>query len=195
MDNEWTTKITLGHWEFNDLGLDKAFEEPNSLEFPPKSIMVAQKQSIPREGYRGMSDRIGTISKTLINILKREQGQNLASEGGNTHQSPGEGSILEGVISPPLSQKKFSQRSSSIAITGEKRGGLWTCLVLSSLIDEDTMTDYVEKLQKTLNIFTHQQSSGRCLAFLILLGHLCRHLHYEYENILGSLTEIVDIGV
>jgi hypothetical protein len=195
MDNEWTTKITLGHWEFNDLDLDKAFEEPNSLEFPPKSIMAAQKQIMRAEGYRGMSDRIGTISKTLINVLKREQGQNMASEGDNTHQGLGESGILEGVISPPLSQKKFGQRSSSIAITGEKRGGLWTCLVLSSLIDEDTMTDYIEKLQGTLNIFNHQQSSGRCLAFLILLGHLCRHLHYEYENILGSLTEIVDIGV
>jgi hypothetical protein len=142
-----------------------------------------------------MSDRIGTISKTWINILRREQGQNMASESGNTHQGPGEGGILEGVISPPLSQKKFGQRSSSIAITGEKRGGLWTCLVLSSLIDEDTMTGYIEKLQDTLNIFTHQQSSGRCLAFLILLGHLCRHLHYEYESILDSLTDIVDIGV
>jgi hypothetical protein len=193
MDNEWTTKITLGHWEFNDLDLDKTFEEPNSLEFPPKSIMAAQKQIV--RSYRGMSDRVGTTSKTLINILKREKGQNMALEGGNTHQGPGEGGILEGVISPPLSQKKFGQRSSSIAITGEKRGGLWTCLVLSSLIDEDTMTDYIEKLQGTLNIFTHQQSSGRCLAFLVLLGHLCRHLHYEYENILGSLTEIVDIGV
>jgi hypothetical protein len=195
MDSEWTTKITLGHWEFNDLGLDETFEEPNSLDFPPRSIMAAQKQKMRSEGYRGMSDRIGTISKALINVLKREQGQNMASGGGNTYQSPGAGGILEGVISPPLSQKKFGQRSSSIAITGEKRGGLWTCLVLSSLIDEDTMTEYIEKLQDTLNIFTHQQSSGRCLAFLILLGHLCRHLHYEYESILGNLTDIVDIGV
>jgi hypothetical protein len=195
MDSEWTTKITLGHWEFNDLGLDETFEEPNSLDFPPRSIMAAQKQKIRSEGYRGMSGRIGTISKALINVLKREQGQNMASGGGNTYQSPGAGGILEGVISPPLSQKKFGQRSSSIAITGEKRGGLWTCLVLSSLIDEDTMTEYIEKLQDTLNIFTHQQSSGRCLAFLILLGHLCRHLHYEYESILGNLTDIVDIGV
>jgi len=46
-----------------------------------------------------------------------------------------------------------------------------------------------------LQRFVNQQASGRCLVFLILLGHLSEKLAEEYEAILKRLDTIVELGV
>lgn len=53
---------------------------------------------------------------------------------------------------------------------------------------------HVKSLHETIQLFIHQQVVGRCLVFLILLGHLCEKLAKEYEAILSELNKSVGLG-
>lgn len=87
------------------------------------------------------------------------------------------------------------ERSSSLVITGDPAGHLWICSIWSSLTDAEAMSVSIESLLPVLGQFIHQQACARCLAFLILLGHLCEKLAAEYDLILGQLDGIVGLGV
>lgn len=87
------------------------------------------------------------------------------------------------------------ERSSSLVITGDPAGHLWICSIWSSLTDAEAMSASVESLLPVLGQFIHQQACARCLAFLMLLGHLCEKLAAEYDLILGQLDGIVGLGV
>lgn len=86
------------------------------------------------------------------------------------------------------------ERSSSLVITGDPSGHLWICSVWSSLTDSEAMSASVNTLLPVLGQFIHQQACARCLAFLILLGHLCEKLAAEYDMILSRLDVIVGLG-
>ncbi|KAK0100648.1 hypothetical protein ONS95_007101 [Cadophora gregata] len=86
------------------------------------------------------------------------------------------------------------ERCSSIVITGDPAGHLWICSIWSSLTDSESITQPIHALSDVLQRFIHQQACGRCLAFLLLLGHLCEKLAGEYEMILSRLDVIVGLG-
>lgn len=87
------------------------------------------------------------------------------------------------------------ERSSSLVITGDPSGYLWICSIWSSLTDSKSISVPIHSLPKILQRFIHQQACGRCLVFLVLLGHLCEKLAGEYEMILSRLDVIVGLGV
>lgn len=87
------------------------------------------------------------------------------------------------------------ERSSSLVITGDPSGHLWICSIWSSLTDSEAISGSVKSMLPVLGQFIHQQACARCLAFLILLGHLCERLAAEYDEILSSLDKIVGLGV
>lgn len=86
------------------------------------------------------------------------------------------------------------ERSSSLIITGDFFGHLWICSIWSSLTDSEAISKSVNVLLPVLGQFIHQQACARCLAFLILLGHLCEKLAAEYDMILSRLDGIVGLG-
>lgn len=86
------------------------------------------------------------------------------------------------------------ERSSSLVITGDPFGHLWICSIWSSLTDSEAISTSVNTLLLVLGQFIHQQACARCLAFLILLGHLCEKLAAEYDMILSRLDGIVGLG-
>ncbi|CZT10086.1 uncharacterized protein RCO7_03218 [Rhynchosporium graminicola] len=86
------------------------------------------------------------------------------------------------------------ERCSSLVITGDPSGYLWICSVWSSLTDAESLTPAIHSLPGVLQKFIHQQATGRCLVFLVLLGHLCEKLAGEYEFILERLDIIVGLG-
>ncbi|KAH7407184.1 hypothetical protein BKA64DRAFT_666015 [Cadophora sp. MPI-SDFR-AT-0126] len=86
------------------------------------------------------------------------------------------------------------ERCSSLVITGDPAGFLWICSIWSSLTDSESITPPIHALPGVLQKFIHQQACGRCLVFLILLGHLCEKLAGEYEIILSRLDVIVGLG-
>ena len=87
------------------------------------------------------------------------------------------------------------ERCSSLVITGDPSGYFWICSVWSSLTDAESITEPIFSLPSVLQKYINQQACGRCLVFLILLGHLCEKLAGEYEMILSRLDFIVGLGV
>jgi len=87
------------------------------------------------------------------------------------------------------------EKSSTLVFTGDPSGYLWICSVLSSSTDSDSIAAVVSRvLPNILAKFIHQQEIARCLAFLLLLGHLCEKLASEYGEVLGRLDAIMGIG-
>lgn len=98
-------------------------------------------------------------------------------------------------IEPMKPSYIIEERSSSLVVTGDPSGYFWVCSVWSSLTDYDSICSPVQSLPSVLQSFINQQASGRCLVFLILLGHLCEKLALEYATILSRLDTIVELGV
>ena len=92
---------------------------------------------------------------------------------------------------------------SSIVITGDPLGSFWTCSIISSLVREElgessdhhSMTDYTNQVKEITQLFIHQQSIGRRLAFVILVGHLCSDLTKEYNKIIEYLEKLMKFSV
>jgi len=88
------------------------------------------------------------------------------------------------------------EQSSTVVFTGDSSGYLWICSILSSATQSDSIARVVNKvLPRILEKFIHQQASARCLAFLLILGHLCEKLAAEYGEVLARLDDIMEIGV
>ncbi|KAI9049724.1 hypothetical protein LZ554_005876 [Drepanopeziza brunnea f. sp. 'monogermtubi'] len=98
------------------------------------------------------------------------------------------------IAPPPEPAAIVEERCSSLVLTGDPAGHLWICTVWSSLTDADAIAPPIHALPGVLQRFIHQQACGRCLVFLILLGHLCEKLAAEYEEILARLDVIVGLG-
>jgi hypothetical protein len=95
-----------------------------------------------------------------------------------------------------LSKHLIEEKSSSIVISGELTGHLWICSLYSCLVEAEDLQTIIERnVRRTLQRFLHLQGVGRCLVFLVLLGHLCQKLAKEYEAILDQLDTIVGLGV
>ena len=90
---------------------------------------------------------------------------------------------------------KFEETCSSLVITGDRHGIFWTCLLISSQIDEDSMNSYAYDVTQTLNLFINLQSSGRCMAFLVLVGYLCVHITKNYDRMIDGLMQSLDLEV
>ena len=96
---------------------------------------------------------------------------------------------------PHLPTAIIEERSSSLVITGDSSGYHWVCSIWSSLTDSESISQPIGSLPGILQSFIHQQACGRCLVFLVLLGHLCEKLAGEYDLILSRLDMIVGLGV
>jgi hypothetical protein len=91
--------------------------------------------------------------------------------------------------------KALEERSSSLVITGDSSGHNWICSVWTSLAGSQTIKESMERLLRILHLFIHKQTTGRCLVFLLILGHICEKLAVEYTSILEYLDSVVQLGV
>jgi hypothetical protein len=87
------------------------------------------------------------------------------------------------------------EHSSSLVITGDSHGYNWISSIWSSLTNCSSISSPINSLPRVLQLFIHQQASGRCLVFIVLLGHLCEKLAREYEIIILRLDTVVELGV
>ncbi|KAJ9161715.1 hypothetical protein NKR19_g1936 [Coniochaeta hoffmannii] len=79
----------------------------------------------------------------------------------------------------------------SLVISGDQTGRSWTCSIVCELFDEDEVAKYAGEVSHTLQMFIHQQATGRQLAFLLLLGYLCERLAEECECFMQALDGIM----
>ncbi|KAK4161191.1 hypothetical protein QBC43DRAFT_292255 [Cladorrhinum sp. PSN259] len=92
-------------------------------------------------------------------------------------------------------QHAIEEQSSSLMFTGYPSGQAWICSIWCSVTDREQIATVINKLLPTImEKFIHQQGTGRCLSFLVVLGHLCQKLAAEYNTLLTQLDEIMDIG-
>jgi hypothetical protein len=89
----------------------------------------------------------------------------------------------------------LEEHSSSLVITGDAHGYNWICTIWSSLTDFKSIKNSIDRLPDILQLFIHQQASGRCLVFLIILEHICEKLASEYTKILEHFDRVVELGV
>ena len=161
---------------------------------------VSKSQISPPEDHvrltsasHSWSIRPTSLSKEHIERFKENRNNgdfpplSIANLGYNNKQSKNPDPV------PPIAI--VEERSSSLVITGDPSGYLWICSIWSSLTDSENISAPIHSLPKILERFIHQQACGRCLAFLVLLGHLCEKLAGEYEVILSRLDIIVGLGV
>jgi hypothetical protein len=85
--------------------------------------------------------------------------------------------------------------SISSVFTGDRLGRCWTCSIVSEVIDEEAVASYVVEIADILQMFIHQQYSGRILCFLLLLGHLCESLSKECEKFTDEPDKIMGMDV
>ena len=87
----------------------------------------------------------------------------------------------------------IEERSSIIVITGDAMGYMWTCSIWSSLMETKHLPE--ASIITNSELFKHQQSTGRDLIFLALLGCLCERLAAILEEGLNELKSYVELGV
>jgi len=104
---------------------------------------------------------------------------------------------------PPLSvseqngveRKLLQERCLSLVITGDSSGHSWMCSLWCSITDSGQFEDCIKVSLPKLQHFIHQPTSGRCIFFIIVLGHICEKLASNYRKILTNLDHIVELGV
>lgn len=89
-------------------------------------------------------------------------------------------------------KQELEERVSSVVITGDHLGRFWIASVLSPSVKEERMSSYVVEVQETMQLFVHWQSAGRILAFMRLVGHICKDIAREYSSIILVLESFVE---
>jgi hypothetical protein len=109
-------------------------------------------------------------------------------------------SVLTGEAKKSLKQKGgkrpcVEERCLSLVITGDPFGHSWACSLWSSITKASRVEEHIESSLPKLQHFIHQPATGRCIFFIILLGHICETLAVKYRQILTRLDKIVELGV
>jgi hypothetical protein len=107
----------------------------------------------------------------------------------------GQRSIEEDALGHDEPVNIAEERSTSLVITGDMHGFFWICSIWSSLTKHNPLAVHISTLAPIMRMFIHQRVTGRCLVFLIILGHFCEMLATEYEIIIRRLNTVVDLGV
>ncbi|KAK0642174.1 hypothetical protein B0T16DRAFT_462179 [Cercophora newfieldiana] len=77
-----------------------------------------------------------------------------------------------------------------LAITGDSRGRSWTCSMVCELFSEAQASAYALEAAETLQMFIHEQDTGRALVFMLLLGYMCEALAKECDIFITELDRI-----
>jgi hypothetical protein len=109
-------------------------------------------------------------------------------------------SVLTGGAKKDLKQKGdkkpfIEERCLSLVITGDPFGHYWACSLWSSITNAHRVQACIKSSLPKLQHFIHQPASGRCIFFVIMLGHICETLADKYRDTLDRLDEIVELGV
>ncbi|KAH8648735.1 hypothetical protein BGZ60DRAFT_390281 [Tricladium varicosporioides] len=84
--------------------------------------------------------------------------------------------------------------SMSLVFTGDRMGRCWTCTIISEVMNEVQVAQYVEEIKNVQQMFIHQQYTARVLSFILLLGYLCESLAKECENFTEELDKIMGLN-
>jgi hypothetical protein len=74
-------------------------------------------------------------------------------------------------------------------MTSNNLGDFIKCTVVSRMLPEVSMFKFASAAAEIWTMFSNQSQTGRCLAFLHLVGLVCEAASVDYEKILGVLED------
>jgi len=77
--------------------------------------------------------------------------------------------------------------ATTILMTSNSLGDFIKCSVVSEILPESEMYSFADTASEIWTMFSNQPQTGRCLAFLHLVGLLCEVTSVKYEKILDVL--------
>ncbi|KAL2067648.1 hypothetical protein VTL71DRAFT_15744 [Oculimacula yallundae] len=83
--------------------------------------------------------------------------------------------------------------ASSIVISTNEFGDFSKCSIISELISEEILLKLKKEVPIVWQCFIHQPQTGRCLVFLLMLGHLCQAITSEHQQAIEYLSSIINI--
>jgi hypothetical protein len=186
-EDMWITSITISHWRLqNDHERDirKIEDEVEDDEKEQRVKAQRLRQGINERQAKEESDgsvKAGAAVPLITDFppksVSDKRNKTLAQDG-RKHQL-----------------STIRELSMSLVITGDRMGRCWTCSIVSELIDEQAIAKYTDDIKDILQMFIHQQHTGRILVFLLLLGYLCESLSKECENFTEELDDIMGMDV
>ena len=186
-EDMWITSITISHWRLqNDHERDIRKIEDKLEDDEKEQRVKAQRlrQGADKRQAKGESHesvRAGGAVPLITDFPPKsvsDKRNKTLAQAGRKHQL-----------------STIRELSMSLVITGDWMGRCWTCSIVSELIDEQAIAKYTDEIKDILQMFIHQQYTGRVLVFLLLLGYLCESLSKECENFTEELDDIMGMDV
>ena len=186
-EDMWITSITISHWRLqNDHERDirKIEDEVENDEKEQRAEAQRLRQGADERQAKGKSDE--TIKAgAAVPLITDFPPKNVSDKRNKTLAQDGRKHQLSTI----------RELSMSLVITGDRMGRCWTCSIVSELMDEQEIAKYADEIKDILQMFIHQQYTGRVLVFLLLLGYLCESLSKECENFTEELDDIMGMDV
>jgi hypothetical protein len=195
------TTITLSHWRLQkgmESELSKTIENIEAEERKDRKNEEEQKTlKCVSEGEDGAEERReGMGTETAEDIGATSSQEALANDFPIPPPQvsyPNTEKQSRGISKP--SSATIRQLSMSLAITGDIMGRYWTCTLVCDLMTEPMVSGYMSEVKELLQMFIHQQYTGRALVFVLLLGYMCECLALECEKFMEQLNRVTGMGV
>jgi hypothetical protein len=186
-DDMWITSITISHWRLqndHERNIRKIEDEAEDEEKEQRVEARRLRQEADERQAKGKSNesvKAGAVVPLITDFppksVSDKRNKTLAQDG-RKHQL-----------------STIRELSMSLVITGDRMGRCWTCSIISELTDEQELVKYADEIKDIMQMFIHQQYTGRALVFLLLLGYLCESLSKECENFTNELDDIMGMDV
>lgn len=180
-DDLWTTWITLSHWR-----LESRFESRiRETEVKTES----KEQRISHLGSSKYKERNGSSESGIPITASTAQGE-------AAFPPKGVSDFRDHIKDSHKDRfSKIRGLAISLVMTGDCWGRYWTCTVMNELIDEKAAGCLTRETQDILQMFIHQQYTGRTLVFFLVLGYYCEYMADECENFTDQLDQIMGMDV
>lgn len=178
----WTTSITISLWRLQDDLESTIYEIEDLLESDEKEKRLncgqqkLEKPSRRRSKLWGSYNKTSQPPKAPINPFPPES----VSDERKNHEHR---------------LSTIRSLSMSLVISGDRMGRFWMGSIISEIFDEAQVKEYSDEIKELLQMFIHQQYTGRVLAFLLLLGHMCESLSKECNNFAEEVNDIMGLDV
>jgi len=215
----WLSTATISHWRLqthdeSDLSKigDKIEKDERSDRFQKLRNSDAKEKMRWRERVKRLMPIRTAEEPKWASTEVTDGADRTDAEDGETAANGNPSTAIGATLFPPstVSDRRARKRpqdgergplstirelSMSLVMTGDPLGRHWTCTLVCDLVDEKTVSRYAEKINDILQIFIHQQYTGRALVFLLLLGCLCEALSKECENFMEEVDRIMGLDV
>jgi hypothetical protein len=186
-EDVWITSITISHWRLqNDYEsyISKIEDEVEDYQREQRVKEQTRRQEADRRQAHGESDE-SVKAGAAVPLITDFPPKSVSDKRNKRPAQDGRKSRLSTI----------RELSMSLVITGDKMGRCWTCSIVSELVDEQAVAKYTSDIKDILQMFIHQQNTGRVLVFFLLLGYLCESLSKECENFMEELDHIMGMDV